>query len=75
MKKYHQAYVVFNGGEGALLCNACRTIIAYGFEHEDKMHMCDKCKLEIPEEQDKCLGVGKCQDQGCPAYYASEEQE
>lgn len=52
MKQYHQANVKFNGGEGALLCNACCIIIAYGYEHEDKVHLCDNCKVEVPEEQD-----------------------
>jgi hypothetical protein len=23
---------------------------------------------------DGCLGVGKCQEQGCPAHYASDEE-
>jgi hypothetical protein len=37
------AIVKWNGGVGALLCNTCRTIIAHGFDHEDKVHHCDKC--------------------------------
>lgn len=52
MKQYHQADVKFNNGEGALLCCCCRIIIATGFDHEDKLHICDKCKLELPEESE-----------------------
>ena len=52
MKQYHQADVKFNNGEGALLCCCCRVIIATGFDHEDKLHICDKCKLEFPEESE-----------------------
>ena len=44
MKEYHQADVRFNGGEGALLCNACHIILAYGYKHEDKIHLCDDCR-------------------------------
>lgn len=38
-----RAIVKFNNGNGALLCNDCHIIIAYGFDHEDKEHYCDKC--------------------------------
>ena len=42
--KYKVAQVKFNAGRGALLCNGCSVIIAYGTQHEDRKHYCDKCK-------------------------------
>jgi predicted Zn-dependent protease with MMP-like domain len=45
--KYKFAEVKFNNGRGALLCNKCRIIIDYGFDHEDTLHLCDKCKEEL----------------------------
>ena len=42
--KYKVAQVKFNGGDGALLCDGCDVIIAYGFEHEDRKHYCNECK-------------------------------
>lgn len=44
MIKYKNAIVKFNDGVGALLCNTCNVIIAYGFVHKDKKHLCEKCK-------------------------------
>lgn len=44
-----EAIIKFNSGVGALLCNKCSTIISTGFEHEDKIHLCDKCK-EVEDE-------------------------
>ena len=41
--KYKHAVVKFNNGNGALLCNQCDVIIAYGFEHEDREHYCPMC--------------------------------
>ena len=41
MISFEIALVKFNGGRGALLCNSCRTIIAYGFDHEDRLHYCE----------------------------------
>ena len=41
---YKLANVKFNNGNGALLCNGCRFILAYGFDHEDKEHFCEVCK-------------------------------
>lgn len=38
------ADIRFNNGNGALLCNECRVIVAYGYDHEDKFHFCDKCE-------------------------------
>lgn len=35
----------FNNGNGAMLCNKCRTIISTG-PKTDKLH-CDKCKSEL----------------------------
>lgn len=42
--EYKHAIVKFNGGRGALLCNGCRTIIVYGFEHNDQEYFCVKCE-------------------------------
>lgn len=42
-KEYKHARVKFNNGNGALLCNACDVIIAYGFDHEDREHYCAMC--------------------------------
>ena len=42
-KQYKVAQVKFNGGRGALLCDGCDVIIAYGFEHEDRKHYCAMC--------------------------------
>ena len=46
MKPYLQMkkIVKFINGNGALLCNGCHVIIAYGFDHEDKEHYCSECK-------------------------------
>ena len=41
--RYKIAEVKYNNGVGALLCFGCRTIVAYGYEHEDKEHYCDAC--------------------------------
>jgi hypothetical protein len=38
---YVRAIVKWNSGRGALLCNCCSKILAYGFEHEDKEHYCE----------------------------------
>ena len=54
-KQYKVAQVKFNGGRGALLCDGCSVIVAYGFEHEDRKHYCDKCKDRKNESQDKQL--------------------
>ena len=43
MTSYKNAIVKFNGGKGALLCNACNKIIATGMDHEDKEHKCETC--------------------------------
>ena len=40
------AIVKFNNGNGALLCNSCHTIIDYGFDHEDKVYICENCNME-----------------------------
>ena len=40
---YTQAIVKFNNGNGALLCNGCSIIIAYGIEHQDREHYCAIC--------------------------------
>ena len=41
------AQVKFNGGRGALLCDGCSVIIAYGFKHEDRKHYCPTCMSEL----------------------------
>jgi len=46
MKEYQHAQVKFNSGAGALLCNQCRVIIDYGFNHKDLEHYCSKCEDE-----------------------------
>lgn len=46
------ADVRFNNGNGALLCNRCRIIIAYGFDHEDEFHFCEECE---PHKREWCL--------------------
>ena len=38
------AIVKYNNGNGALLCNYCHAIIAYGYDHEDKIYVCEVCK-------------------------------
>ena len=51
MKNYKHAIVKFNGGNGALCCNKCGTIIATGFAHEDREHYCDVCMLkQVPRD-------------------------
>lgn len=40
---YKYATVKFNGGRGALLCSKCSVIMAEGFDHEDKQHLCRDC--------------------------------
>ena len=47
--RYKVAQVKFNNGRGALLCDGCSVIIAYGFEHEDKKHYCFRCRSECCE--------------------------
>lgn len=37
------ANVKYNDGNGALLCNKCHIILAYGFDHVDKEHYCQPC--------------------------------
>jgi hypothetical protein len=74
--KYNYANVKFNNGNGALLCNACRTIIAYGHDHEDRLHFCESCsdvmahhdwylyhKVRIWKDQNKALDELAKQDQ------------
>ena len=53
--RYENAYVVFNNGNGALLCNGCRVILAYGYDHEDEEHYCPKCALDELAKQDQEL--------------------
>jgi len=43
--KIDTPYIIkFNGGQGALLCNDCRVIIATGFTHKKVKHYCEECK-------------------------------
>jgi hypothetical protein len=44
LKAYDRAIFKFNNGNGALLCNRCRIIIATGNEHEDIEHYCEACR-------------------------------
>lgn len=66
--RFKYANVKFNNGDGALLCNACRVIVAYGHDHEDRLHFCESCsdvllkhdrylfhKVRIWKDQDKAL--------------------
>lgn len=55
MMEFKIANVKYNNGNGALLCNECRTIIAYGFDHTDKEHYCPKCALVKLSELDQEL--------------------
>lgn len=47
IKVFKKAIVKFNGGKGALLCNKCSVIIAYGFDHKDEEHFCAECRENI----------------------------
>lgn len=47
MIRYKKAEVKWNGGNGALLCNKCRKIIAYGFYHDDKEYTCGECEKKM----------------------------
>ena len=49
MYEYKHAIVKFNSGVGALLCNGCQIIIAYGFNHKDVPHYCEDCEREDDE--------------------------
>lgn len=51
MKKYQHAEVKFNSGTGALLCNGCSIILAYGFKHKDVEHYCSNCEDENWQRQ------------------------
>ena len=56
--RYKYAEVKFNNGNGALLCNTCSVILAYGFDHEDKEHYCKSCEaLNKLSEQAQELGI------------------
>jgi hypothetical protein len=51
VKDYKHAIVKFNAGNGALLCNGCKIVIATGFAHEDREHYCDACMLkQVPRD-------------------------
>lgn len=52
-KQYKVAQVKFNSGRGALLCDECNVIIAYGFEHEDRKHYCSTCMSGKDETRNK----------------------
>ena len=51
MTKYRHAIVKFNGGRGALLCNQCSIILAYGVRHKDVEHYCKDCEKVRNEEK------------------------
>ena len=44
IRVYKRAILKFNNGNGALLCNQCRTIVAEGYEHTDVEHYCNDCR-------------------------------
>ena len=46
------AIVKYNNGNGALLCNTCHALIAFGFDHVDRIYTCDGCKARL-ENSDK----------------------
>lgn len=41
--KSDKAVVKFNNGNGACLCNRCRVILSYGFDHSDVARYCETC--------------------------------
>lgn len=47
------AIIKFNGGQGALLCNQCRRILATGFDHEDREHFCQEYGERCQAEDDR----------------------
>jgi len=49
--KYKHAIVKFNNGNGALLCNTCRVIMEYGFDHEDTEHRCGQCLAKLTKNE------------------------
>ena len=49
--RYRYALVKWNGGMGALLCNDCLVIVAYGFDHKDKHHYCEGCDAYHDHQQ------------------------
>lgn len=51
MRQYKNAVVKFNSGTGALLCNGCRVIVAYGFRHKDVEHYCSQCEDKHGQRQ------------------------
>ena len=45
--RYERAIVKFNGGNLALLCNDCSTILDTGFDAvDDVVHLCEPCRDE-----------------------------
>ena len=64
IKPFLKAVVKWNGGAGALLCNGCRTIIAYGFNHEDKEHFCALCRTtpyaQTTDKHNPTCECGEC---------------
>jgi hypothetical protein len=46
-QRYNKAKVKFNGGNGACLCNQCRVILSYGFDHDDVARYCETCYNEL----------------------------
>jgi hypothetical protein len=56
MTKYKYADVRWNNGQGALLCDECNTIIAHGFKHEDKPHLCEACEAYKEHTEMQRLG-------------------
>lgn len=47
---YRVAILKFDNGLGALLCNQCSKVVATGFSHEDRIHLCEDCAKLHPIE-------------------------
>ena len=41
--EYTKAVVKFDNGNGACVCNKCRVILSYGFDHNDVERYCETC--------------------------------
>lgn len=42
-QRYYKAEVKFNNGNGACVCNQCRVILSFGFDHHDIERYCENC--------------------------------
>ncbi len=48
-----KAIIKFNNGKGALLCNSCRRILAFGLEHDNREHFCQEYSLVCRAEDNE----------------------